>query len=178
MTVGEFCSDRLNTREGGAALIEEHLVQHPEFASFNPSSVNTVRLYAIQRKNGEVELICGFLRIGREGSLVDNMTLGGIGAPVDLETGVLGRANNGLPDHIEYPVHPDHGTPIEGARLHRFDEIKALARSCLLSFPHTRYAGVDIALSTDGPVVLEMNVKPDPGGATVADVPLGRYLSE
>jgi hypothetical protein len=64
--------------------------QHPFFAQFNTSSVNTVRLLAYRSvENNEVEVIQGVLRIGVSGSHVDNQASGGVACGFDLVTGKL-----------------------------------------------------------------------------------------
>jgi glutathione synthase/RimK-type ligase-like ATP-grasp enzyme len=109
-------------------------------------------------------ILC-YLRIGRAGSLVDNHSSGGIVAPVDLGTGEVHAAIDGLPAREVFPLHPDHGAPIEGQRIPFFGESLELARRSLLAFPFFRFAGVDVAIVADGPRVLELNPSPDREGA-------------
>jgi hypothetical protein len=70
-------------------------------------------------------ILC-YLRIGRAGSLVDNHYSGGIVAPIDLETGSVHAAIDGLPERDVYTCHPDHGALIEGQRIPFFSEALSL----------------------------------------------------
>ena len=67
-------------------LIEVYLDQHPAYAAFNASSVNTLRIWVLRRA-GKVNTRFAYLRIGRAGSLIDNRVSGGIVALLDVRTG-------------------------------------------------------------------------------------------
>ena len=174
--IEEYYNDIIKVDPIKGVLIENYFVQHPTLAAFNPESVNTCRLWVLAKNNFSARSVLGYLRIGRKGSLVDNQSRGGIVAPIELETGRTKRAIDGLPQRREYPFHPDHGAPIEGQDLPFWNESKALAESCLASFPGLGFAGLDIGISPSGPAVLEMNVQPDREGAAFVDLPSGQVL--
>lgn len=162
----DLCSK--NSRNG--LLIEAYVEQEASYALFNPSSLNTMRLWTIQRdKNCRAEVVLGYLRIGREGSMVDNQSAGGIVAPINIKDGSLSSALDGEYTRKVYPVHPDHGAQIEGVVLHRIDEAIRLAEDCLTNFPILRFAGFDIAMSDNDPLIIELNVSPDRQGAAFVD---------
>ena len=83
---------------------------------------------------------------------------------------------HGLPTRVLYPSHPDHGAPVEGRELPFWDEAKSLAESCLTAFPNLEFAGMDIAVSGNGPVVVEINASPDREGAAFTGMPTKRIL--
>ena len=153
-------------------IVEEYLEQHPAYSAFNPTSVNTIRIWVLRRA-GAVSSKVAYLRIGRAGSLTDNIHTGGIAAPVDIRTGRLVGAFDSLATRRRFPVHPDHGAPIEGVLLPMFTEAKALAERCLTVFPHLHYAGMDVAMTPTGPAILESNVQPSRIGAAIVDMPTG-----
>jgi len=171
MEVAEFCRTVIAQLHGGSSVIESYLTQHPAMARFNPSSVNTLRLWVLRGGDERAEIVLGYLRIGREGALVDNQSSGGIVAPLDVESGILSKAIDGLPGRKTFPVHPDHGAPIEGERIPLFPDSIELAKRCLLPFSPLRFAGVDIAITENGPRVIELNVSPDREGAAFTDTP-------
>ena len=178
VSVEECYSAFLSLDEGRQYLIEEYLGQHPILKSFNPSSVNTLRLWAVSYPRSETRVVVGYLRIGRAGSLVDNQSSGGIVAPVDMESGVLRHAIDGLPEREAYLVHPDHGAPIDGMQIPYFEEAKQLSVAALRAFPQIRFAGLDIAIGKYGPVILELNVSPDMQGAAFVDIPTKTIFSD
>jgi glutathione synthase/RimK-type ligase-like ATP-grasp enzyme len=91
--------------------------------------------------------------------------------PVDLTLGQLGVGLDGGPACQTFSTHPDHGATIAGVRLDRFEEATALAIMSLSAFPRISFAGMDVAMTTDGPVILEANVQPSHNGAAYAGVP-------
>lgn len=160
----------LEIDKGGGAIIETYFVQHEWYSHLNPSSVNTFRLWVVQKEN-IINTRLGYLRIGRAGSMIDNQSSGGIVAPIDLETGVLDAAIDGLPTRESWSSHPDTGSPIEGQKPPFFEEAKKLAERCISCFPGLGFAGVDVAVGENGPIIIELNVSPDREGAAFTDIP-------
>ena len=72
----------------------------------------------------------------------------------------------------------DHGAPIEGSQVPFLDQAKELAIAAVRAFPEMRFAGLDIAIAENGPVIIELNVNPDRKGATFVDVPTGDILPD
>ena len=136
-----------------------------------------MRVWLLQKNNYEAEVIGANLRIGRQGSLVDNTTAGGLVSRVDLETGKLSSAMEGKPDRKLFSEHPDHGSKIEGSELPMLEDAIKIAKSALLAFPGIKFVGLDVAFSVDGPCIVEMNVLPDREGAVHFRVPTKYALS-
>ena len=151
-------------------IVEEYLQQHPVFAALNPSTVNSMRIWVLRRARA-VSSRLAYLRIGRATSIVDSVYRGGIAAPIDIRTGRLTKALDGLATRRRFAVHPDHGAPIEGVSLPMFCEAKALAERCLTVFPRLHFAGMDVAMTPTGPAILESNVRPSRVGGAFVDVP-------
>lgn len=174
LAVTEFVREILANDTAGM-LIERFFDQHPDMAHFNASSVNTCRVWVVRPRDEPARAALAYLRIGRGGSVVDNQSSGGIVAPIDLESGITGSAIDGLPTRAEYACHPDHRAQIAGRQVPHWSEVKALAASCLGVIPRLRFAGLDIAVGSEGPVVLEMNASPDREGAAFVGIPT-RYV--
>ncbi len=150
-------------REG--LLFEAFVEQHPTFAKFNPSSVNTLRIWVLET-NQTVAVIGTYIRIGRQGQLTDNAGSGGIMCPVNLKTGVLGRGlTTAVPFRDNFEQHPDHQAQMYGVQLPCWKEIIHCAEETLKKLPHTRFVGLDLAMTTKGPIIIEVNVSPDKNGA-------------
>jgi len=156
-------------------IVEAHLSQHPVLSALNASSLNTVRLWILKDAGG-YKFAGAILRVGRHGSLVDNISAGGLVCPIDLETGVLleVRESHVLADSGD--LHPDGGAQITGVRMPHWDAVVRLAQRSIDAFPHMRFAGLDIAIAPDGPRLIELNVKPDLLNAIDFDVPLRRFF--
>jgi hypothetical protein len=83
---------------------------------------------------------------------------------VDLETGRLGRATDiGLtPDIGWVDVHPDPQGVISGGRLPMWPDALALARQAHAALSYRVIVGWDIAITPEGPFLVEGNVALDP----------------
>lgn len=152
---------QLEELKGQEALLEELILQHPVLAQLNASTLNTLRLVTLIDDEGEIHLMGAALRIGRAGKEADNFHHGGIAAKVDLDTGLLvtpGRDKEGR----RYVAHPDSGVTLPGWQVPCWSELKAFAFALAAVEPKARYVGWDIALTPDGPCVVEGNFGSDP----------------
>ncbi len=173
----EYCRSVLALGPGSDWLVEEYLEQHPIMAGLNPLSVNTVRIWIYSPPELDSVVVTAYVRIGRGDMYVDNASSGGIVAPLDLSTGTLRPAQDPYADRRVYPRHPDHGNAIEGVVVPDWSGVQSLAKRVLGVFPNLRFAGLDIAIGRNGPVVLELNVSPDREGAAFTDCSNARLLN-
>jgi len=134
-------------------IIEELIIQHPEMAKWNETSVNTVRLPSFRTSHGEF-ILRPIFRAGRKGSIVDNSGQGGLKASIDTETGVL--ISEGVDEFGgRFACHPDNGIQFIGWQIPHWDELKALVAKIHSSLPEvSHYVGFDMALTKEGQWVL------------------------
>ena len=177
LSVQAYCAETLQLDRGGDWIVEEYFDQHPILSAINPTSVNTIRIWVIDRGDEGYEVLTAFLRIGRANMFVDNTSSGGIAATIDLESGRLRAAQDAHAKHEVFKQHPDHGAPIEGTMLPYWQDVREVAKRALSVFPGLRFAGLDVAIGPSGPVILELNVSPDREGATYADCPSKMLLT-
>lgn len=147
-----------------AGVVEQYLVQHPELSSLAPDSVNTVRIVTVSSKdfpvndNGDhFDIAYAALRIGGESSVVDNFHSGGMVAAVDLQTGKVITNAVDVRGKV-YREHPVTGKKINGFVIPMFDEILDMAKAACGDIEG--YLGWDIAVTENGPVLIEVNTKP------------------
>lgn len=145
-------------REFCPFVMEELIEQADEMKAFYPKSVNTIR-YTTFFHNGNLTRMQATLRVGRGGNVVDNITQGGIFAPVDPDSGkILGPARS---FHCEvFPKHSDTGTQFEGNTIPHWDELNDLVEKVVRVTPEQKLIGWDFALSTRGWVMVEANWNP------------------
>ncbi len=174
LTVEELAA-RLSGMPNGT-VIEHCIDQHPELARLNPSSVNTLRMWVLD-DGGTPRVVGAFLRIGRAGSEADNTAQGGLPCPIDLVSGRIRHALDQTLDCNEHAVHPDSGVPLAGLPIPYWEECVALACNAVRVLPGARFAGMDIAVSRTGPLVVEYNVEPNYHGAALFDVPHGELFA-
>jgi hypothetical protein len=172
----DYCESILRLSEGTDWLVEEYFIQHPVMAGLNPLSVNTVRIWIYERSKSETIVITAYTRIGRGNMYVDNASSGGIVAGIDLTTGKLAAAQDAYAERRLYSRHPDHGSAIEGVVIPHWNAVQSLAKRALGIFPNLHFAGLDIAIGANGPVVLELNVSPDREGSAFTDCANAKVL--
>ena len=146
---------------GDEALIFESVVHQTEqFAAFNASSVNTVRFMTALYPDGSAKVIATFIKIGRAGRCVDNAGGGGnVDVCVDVETGEIRYAIqfDGWHNVKDIDCHPDNGNPLNGVIIENWEAVKADVMRFQQAFPYCKIAGWDIAITDEGPVVIEIN---------------------
>ncbi|WP_341643612.1 sugar-transfer associated ATP-grasp domain-containing protein [Thauera sp. SDU_THAU2] len=171
----EVGMDALALRLGSAPegyVIEEMIEQHPVLARLNPTSVNTLRIWVVDDSTG-IHVAGAFLRVGRAGSLVDNTAAGGLACAIDLNSGVISEALDLTLTRNQYKNHPDSVAELIGVQIPYWSECKQLACNALRVLPGARFVGMDLAVTTDGPMVVEYNVEPSYQGAAHVDKPHG-----
>lgn len=146
---------------GEEALIFESVVrQTDQFSVFNASSVNTVRFMTALYPDGSAKVIATFIKIGRAGRCVDNAGGGGnVDVCVDVETGEIRYAIqfDGWHNVKDIDCHPDNGNLLNGVVIENWESVKAEVIRFQQAFPYCKVAGWDIAITDDGPVVIEIN---------------------
>ncbi len=162
---------KLNYFNGKSAMLSEVLGKHPlifealikqtaQFSSFNSSSVNTVRFMTTLYPNGEAKVVATFIKIGRAGSCVDNAGAGGnVDVCVDTDSGEIKYAiqYDGWRKISEIDKHPDSGTQLNGVIIDNWEQIKADVIRFQQAMPWCKAAGWDIAITDEGPLVIEVN---------------------
>ena len=144
--------------EGGQYLVEEAVVQHPELSSLCPSSVNTLRIVTLNLR-GEPHFLYALLRVGSGNNHVDNISSGGMYTLISKE-GILKFPAFCDKTGLYYNRHPVTGTEFCGFNVPMFSEAVQLCLDAALVKPGLAYIGWDVAITTDGPVLIEGNILP------------------
>ena len=146
---------------GQEALVFESVVSQTEqFCAFNKTSVNTVRFMTTLWPDGSAKVIATFIKIGREGKCVDNAGGGGnVDVCVDVETGEIKYAiqYDGWRHIKDIEKHPDSNQQLNGVIIDNWQAIKEDVLKFQQAFPYCKAAGWDIAITDNGPVVIEVN---------------------
>jgi len=140
--------------ESGQVLVEALIEQHPKMASLHPRSVNTVRMITFLAPDDQLHVLAAVLRIGN-GASVDNFASGGMYTLLD-ETGRAPYAGVDKYSNV-YETHPITGTRIVGFQVPDFDRVLALVEDAARRIPQVPYIGWDIAITPDGPALIEGN---------------------
>ncbi len=152
-------------------IVEYYIQQAPSFSRYNSSSVNTVRLWVLENE-GDVFVMGAYLRVGRAGCMVDNGDAGGILFPIDMATGTISPGFHSKEVlRSNYHIHPDSTEVIAGTSIEHWKEICEFGCDVVRRLPGTRFAGLDVALTESGPLLIETNAMPDRGGASFCNIP-------
>lgn len=135
------------------ALIQQRVHLHPTFEAVAYKGIPDVRIIVYRN-----EPAMAMLRLPTKVSNGRaNLHQGGIGAGVDLYTGITHHAVQ-----RDRPIqeHPDTGMPVLGVRVPYWDEILDMSRR-VAEATGLGYLGVDIVVDADhGPMLLEANARP------------------
>ena len=143
---------------GGAFLMQERVKQHHSLDELYAGAVNTVRLVTVRDlRSGGIEVLPSILRVGANGSRVDNTSQGGIAVGFDLQTGRLNELGFFKPEFgLTTTVHPDSGIRFGTFVLPHLDTMIEQAKY-FHSFLGMHSIGWDIALGEMGPIFIEGN---------------------
>lgn len=148
-------------------LVEGHFVQtevihqHESINKIHSNSVCTLRLISYIIPDGNIEIISAFIRFGVGNSIVDNASSGGFIVGVNMNNGTLKNTGHYLPEFggAEIDKHPDSGFVFDGFKIPFFKEACKLVIDAVNIVPD-KFIGWDIAISQDGPTVIEANSGP------------------
>lgn len=160
-----FISDYKNTeeilqyiREKNLPILEHAIKQHPDMARLHPASVNSMRIVT-DIVGDDILIAYIMVKIGRGGGCCDNTGRGGMLCRVDAETGKIRSV--ATDDYFNvFSAHPDTGVVFEGYQLPMVQEAIALAKEAAKVLPQMRHVGWDVAITPDGPVIIEGNEYP------------------
>lgn len=143
-------------------VVEAYVVQHANISKLAPNSVNTIRVVSVSSENEDsshkqTDIAYVAMRIGSGKSCVDNFTDGGMVVGVDLENGEV--VTDGVTiDGTTFERHPDTNTQFRGFQIPFFKETLEMVKEAGKTI--SGYIGWDIAITENGPVLIEANIMP------------------
>lgn len=160
--LAQFCLRRAKTTRG--LIVQPKIRPHSTLSGIMPNgSMGTVRAVTYLSEAGP-KVILPLLRIPAGGNFTDNFSEGRSGnlvTAIDIKTGVLGIGKMSRtklwPEIVEVDRHPDTDSQILGLRLPYWPETLELMLKGQSSTPQLRTIGWDIAITEDGPVIVEAN---------------------
>ena len=138
--------------------VTEFLTMHEALRPIYPGSVNTIRVMVLNPTGCDPYIANAYMRIGTGSTkLTDNLGYGGVSAKVDVDTGRFYDGTQ-LKNHVitSCPNHPDTGMLIEG-QLPEWDKVKQTLTDICNYFGQLEYLGFDVAISSQGIRILEIN---------------------
>ena len=144
---------------GDNFVVQEVIQQHPYLEQFCQTSCNTMRVMTYRSvKDESVSIFGAVLRIGHEGSFVDNLFAGGGFATIDVETGKLGKC---VYDEFGRKYNDINGIDFSSIQyqIPFWREVCVFAKSIGQRIPHCRLIAMDITYDFQNkPRLIEFNI--------------------
>lgn len=150
-------AETLRQKITGKYVIQQRIYQHPELNRMYPHAINTIRLITL-RKGDDILLASGTFRMGAGGNRFDNWAGGGIGVGLNVKTGQLdeeGTYRLGFGGRVA--AHPETGVVFRTYKIPFYREAAELVVQMHSFFYGVHSIGWDVAVTQDGPVVIEGN---------------------
>lgn len=143
-------------KDKGFCTIEDNIKQHPDMNKLYSNAVNSLRIITILDSKKIPHCIYMVQKMGLNGSIIDNNCLF---TPVDIETGKMKYpAHSGdTTKGIIYDEHPNTHIKLVGYKIPFAKEAVELCKKASLVVPEIRYVGWDVAITENGPVIIEGN---------------------
>ncbi|MET1027291.1 MAG: sugar-transfer associated ATP-grasp domain-containing protein [Dongiaceae bacterium] len=158
----ELLREILRRSRRGSIMILPKLANHPEIADLACNSLIVFRVFTCLDGDGRPVITHAMLRIL---SKLEPTWRGSseYGVLVDLQSGILGQLCDD--DHFAPDAwldrHPVTGARVAGRRIANWPAIAALALTAHRSFIDRMMIGWDVALTPEGPMLIEGNAYPD-----------------
>lgn len=160
----EYTADIVNREEyfknaiENRIFLEELIIQHENMNVLCAKSVNTMRIMTFN-DHGKSRIIWMGLRVGNGVNSIDNFHAHGMGVNIDMNTGKL--VGNAIDKDLnEYEFHPTSKVKFDGFQIPYFEEAKQLVLKASLESDKILVVGWDVAISENGPVIVEGNRRP------------------
>jgi hypothetical protein len=134
-------------------LVQPYVENHPDIAQVTNGALASLRIVTGLNERAEAEFVASLIGFPHG---AHETTVGGILCSIAHETGRIRHA--AFPDGAPVTNHPDTGAPIIGIDLPFWQEsVDLVRRAHATAFPRFAFLGWDIALTKEGPILLETN---------------------
>ena len=136
--------------------VEERLTPHPAVSRFAANSLSTLRVLTFRSPEGAILVGPITIKIPVDHNVVDNFGADNLAAPVHLITGRVGKA---VKFNMERNIsqHPTSGVSIDTLTVPDLELVTQLVTAAASEMKELGSLGWDVALTPDGPVILEGN---------------------
>ncbi len=141
-------------------VLEEAIIQDKKMQELSLKSVNTLRVGTATNPQGQVSVAYMTLRFNTTDSHFDNTSLGGAFTLLSEDGTINFPAYINYPREKSFTRHPATGMDLLGFKLPQIDRVKDLVKNSALVLPESRYIGWDVAITPEGPVLVEGNSIP------------------
>lgn len=157
----QLCAEYFTKNCAGQLLVvQAGIVQHESLNKVYSKAVNTLRVVTRNNSDGTSEILGAVIKFARGGVQVDNLYFGSISVAIEKETGHLKGSGITYYNTLKFKTHPDTQVVFDGIKIEFWDEVKSIVLNASQKFNKIHILGFDIAISDQGPVIVEMNEAP------------------
>lgn len=161
LAVGDFIADCARAQRG--TIFQEVIEPHPSVAKLCGRRTATMRLYVLNGPAGAI-LHRAVLRLPVGVNMYDNFKGGASGnllAALDDDGHVIRVIGASGSELREVDRHPDTGASLNGWRVPDWDEAVSICTRAASAFPGLRIQAWDVASTSNGPTLVELNTHGD-----------------
>ncbi|MEP1766381.1 MAG: sugar-transfer associated ATP-grasp domain-containing protein [Sulfitobacter sp.] len=146
---------------GEGFIFQSAVAQHADMRRMTGDAVGTLRVVTLRDENG-ISLLYSAWKIPAPDAMSDNFwQSGSMIAEVDIDNGKLVKCKRGTALEAEWiEAHPSNGEAFAGYQIPFWEDLKVLATQAHALFPEFGVFGWDIAMTQDGPLIIECNANP------------------
>ena len=143
---------------GATPYLLQRLERNHSFFDRYTGNLATVRVCLLLDRD-DVKIPFAVLKLPSRANVADSFWRpGNLACGLDVHSGriVTARTKDSL-GTTDHTTHPDSGEPLVGEVVPLWDRVLQLARDCAPIFQPVRYQSMDIAVTQEGPVLIEIN---------------------
>lgn len=140
-------------------IVQEIITQHPDIAKLHPTSINTIRILTLLFDD-QVHILSAIIRMGANGSKVDNGHSGGVFCGIDKNGQLKDIAYTYMTGQRFERYHPTTGAVFSDCIIPNFDKCKKMIRELAPRISRvSRLTSWDLSITEDGsPTLIEVNL--------------------
>jgi len=154
--------DELKTQSlQGPYLLQRKIFNHEVIRTLTGTdTLCSLRVPTCRFPDGKIVVLpFAFVRMPTNDAAVDNMYSGSVAYPVALDTGCL-ETGGKFGTFDRFTDHPTTGNRVVGVKLPYFQEsLERCRKAHATAFPSFPTVGWDVAITADGPLLVEMNIQ-------------------
>lgn len=151
--INTFLNDLIDQKDTHY-ILDEPLTEIQVLKELHPWSINTLRIVTFyDSTHDKIHYMNARIRIGNKKNNVDNFHYDGIGANIDIATGII--TSLGYDTHNRtYVSHPITGKQIIGLQIPKWQECIQYIEKAVRHIPTIRYIGWDLVIQENGTLCL------------------------
>jgi len=145
-------------RSVGNGIVEEYICQHEALGELYPRAVSVVRFYSVCSPQGNF-LFAPVLTVAHEND-ISNGCQDALTSIADIRTGEVLTHAVDQNEMVDYETHPVTGKAFRGVKIPYWEETIAMLRRAVPLAGRISNIGWDVAVTREGPVLVEANTIP------------------